>query len=459
METLHSDLLKSIGSGEGNVLYQKLGAAYGRLSHPFHSIIYDMRTVLGSENANVLIFASSYTPQIMGLIAQHPFPSNLTVILPRGEIPVDDAHFKVWTAGKSIRILPLDSSQGDLVCADGYDLIYIDLPLRSPTDIKKLWVRAELLASDRCIVAFDDYNDEVYSPAVKLAVDSIVRWGGSSWAPVGCLPNVLDLSVEDGIVYNKVEEYNSFVLQRKPRTKAQGIAVVVPTYRRRDGSTVKKLTSCLEALSQQTVKSFKVFVVGDAYDDEEELKNAVSGYDNLIEVHNNAEHLRNLGLTSYDAWSCGGTLAIRKGFNMAIEQGFDLICMLDDDDTYRPSHLEEIRNAIVQFPAVNIISTRSTYGERVLPVVSPPLSMNNFLPTPTGQVRSSSAYRSTLYSAINVFWDDYLALVRSGRGIRPQDEMCHEFMRNLVVTSAGAFNSILIPSVTVVKESDGNHPY
>ena len=459
METLHRDLVKSIRGGEGNALYQKLGAAYGRLSHPFHSIIYDIRTILGLGEANVLIFASSYSPQIMGLITQHPFPSLLTVVLPQREIPLDDPYFKMWSNSKSIQILPLESSQRDLSCAAGYDLIYIDLPLGSVTDIKKLWVRAELLASDRCVLAFDDYNDETYSPNVKLAVDSISKWSGLSWEPVGCLPNILNLSVEDGIVYNKVEQYNSFIMQRKPRTDAQGIAVVVPTYRRKDGTTVKKLTSCLGSLSQQTVKDFKVFVIGDAYDDEEELKSAISCYDNSIEVHNNADHLRNLGLAPYDAWSCGGTLAIREGFNMAVKQGFDIICMLDDDDTYKPSHIEEIRNAIVQFPTVNIISTRSAYCDRVLPVVSPPLGINNFLPTPRGQVRSSSAYRASLCSAINVFWDDYLTLVRSGFGIRPQDEMCHEFMRNLVVTSAGAFNSILIPSITVVKESDGNHPY
>ena len=54
--------------------------------------------------------------------------------------------------------------------------------------------------------------------------------------------------------------------------------IVIATYQRKDGTTPFYLTRTLDSIFSQTYQNFKVYVMGDKYDDEEELFGMVNKY-------------------------------------------------------------------------------------------------------------------------------------------------------------------------------------
>ena len=60
------------------------------------------------------------------------------------------------------------------------------------------------------------------------------------------------------------------------------VCVIIPTYYRKDGSTQNLLSRALKNLEAQTYKNFKVFVIGDHYDDNEEFEEICKTYKNNI---------------------------------------------------------------------------------------------------------------------------------------------------------------------------------
>jgi glycosyltransferase involved in cell wall biosynthesis len=49
------------------------------------------------------------------------------------------------------------------------------------------------------------------------------------------------------------------------------LAIVIPTYRRVDNTTPYYLTKALTSIKDQTYQNYKVFLIGDHYDDNDEF--------------------------------------------------------------------------------------------------------------------------------------------------------------------------------------------
>ena len=65
------------------------------------------------------------------------------------------------------------------------------------------------------------------------------------------------------------------------------VCVIIATYYRKDGSTKKLLSRALKNLEAQTYKNFKLFVIGDHYDDNDEFEEICKTYKNDIFYKNN----------------------------------------------------------------------------------------------------------------------------------------------------------------------------
>lgn len=149
------------------------------------------------------------------------------------------------------------------------------------------------------------------------------------------------------------------------------LGIVISTYMRENGSTPDLLKRALDSVFNQTNQNFKIFLIGDKYENNSEILEIVSKYDTNKLFFENlpiAKERDNYKQNKRALWSYGGVNAINYGLLKSINEGFEYICHLDHDDWWLPDHLQEIKNCIIKTEA-SWVCTKSTH-----------MSENNFLP-------------------------------------------------------------------------------
>jgi glycosyltransferase involved in cell wall biosynthesis len=170
------------------------------------------------------------------------------------------------------------------------------------------------------------------------------------------------------------------------------IAVVIATFQRPDGATPRYLERTLLSVDNQTFKDYHVYVVGDAYINEAELRQVVSRHLNTtcFNLDHSPERER-YGFANMNIWHTGGNTAANKGVDLALADGYDYICHLAHDDIWLPNHLALI-NEVIEAHQPVFICTMSTYAgpQRYLPDnVQETHAVVPFYPIPCGIVASA----------------------------------------------------------------------
>jgi glycosyltransferase involved in cell wall biosynthesis len=150
------------------------------------------------------------------------------------------------------------------------------------------------------------------------------------------------------------------------------IAIIIPTYQKKDNTTLFYLTRALESIKNQTHKDYKVFLIGDKYDDNNEFNSLTKIIDNDKMFAYNLDYAYERDKYNNNPevlWTCGGTNAVNIGIEYALGQGFEYIAHLDHDDYWDENHLLEIVNVIKHNTNVGFIYTLSRFINRILPNV------------------------------------------------------------------------------------------
>jgi glycosyltransferase involved in cell wall biosynthesis len=169
------------------------------------------------------------------------------------------------------------------------------------------------------------------------------------------------------------------------------LGIVIATYMRKDGSTPKYLTRALDSIFNQTYKNFKVYLIGDRYEDNEEINNIVSKYDNTKLMFKNLSVAKERDFYSNKnaLWSYGGVNAANIGVDLSLSEGNNYICHLDHDDYWENNHLSLINDCINETNS-SWVCTKSNYvRNRVLPTVIGEGKYINFLPKSSSLIHSS----------------------------------------------------------------------
>ena len=166
------------------------------------------------------------------------------------------------------------------------------------------------------------------------------------------------------------------------------LAIVIATYRRIDNTTPYYLTKALTSIKNQTYQNYKVFLIGDHYDDNDEFfKLATSIIDlNKIVFINlpNAVERDKYPIGDERLWSAGGVNATNYGIKLALDQKYDYICRLDHDDWWTPDHLDLIKDKLNE--NFTIIATKAEhFTKAILPV----MDKNPFYPKSSDLIHSS----------------------------------------------------------------------
>ena len=142
------------------------------------------------------------------------------------------------------------------------------------------------------------------------------------------------------------------------------LAIAIATYRRSDGSTPKFVTRALESVKAQTHQDFKVFLIGDDYDNQKEF-DEFGGMFSSDQIYKKnlkvAKERSKYSMGSRELWCSGGANAFNILIDEILSQGYDYICHLDDDDYWSADHLELINQVICSRNDVACVYTCSTY--------------------------------------------------------------------------------------------------
>jgi glycosyltransferase involved in cell wall biosynthesis len=172
------------------------------------------------------------------------------------------------------------------------------------------------------------------------------------------------------------------------------IAIGIPTYQRLDGTTPKYLNRAFDSILNQTHQDYKVFLIGDKYENENEfemLGHQISKEKIYRKNLSFAKEREKYKMDSRELWCSGGANAYNTAIDICLDQGYSYMCHLDHDDYWANDHLEQIVRVIdLVKENIGCVYTCSQYKENVhLPRVELTNKIYESFPTPI-QVNHSS---------------------------------------------------------------------
>lgn len=450
-------------------LLKKLNDAIAERKFHLHTyILHNLRTFLNKEHA-VYVEIGSYVGSSARLMLSHPLSTKVYCIDP---CHLDAGHFggtksqydtlydNCKQVGDTFHIIAkksTDPSVYDDIKDTPIDILFIDGD-HSFDGVVSDWNTFSPLVADGGYIVFDDYCDAQFSPEVRPAVDHIVKGlDTKAFEVIGSLPNIQNIEPPANFSH-----LNEFIIRKRPSNL---FAIVIPTYKRANGKTPQHLRNVAAMLDKQTCTNYKVFLIGDHYEDEDEFNSFASLFPGAY-CHNNPTSYR----TGYfkerrNCWAIGGIMAIEHGVKQAQAEGFQYYLHLDDDDTWDPEKLEVLRSHIYQFPHSDFIFHGSNYLDTVLPrehATINSVGYNNLMPWAENIVHSAMCLR---LDAVNyAIWTKFIQSkmiaaddIKSGRipeyTLYPFDAHLVKYLRY-----TEGINYLYIPQVLSSKLSDCNVP-
>lgn len=122
----------------------------------------------------------------------------------------------------------------------------------------------------------------------------------------------------------------------------------------------KMLNNLLDSLKSQSYDNWKLFIVGDRFDPEEELVDLLKSKlkPSQYAFHNMSKPGERDDLEGTDLRLSGGCKAKNKAISMGKGEGFAYFAHIDHDDVWKPNHLEHVMRAFQQDPDVGFVYTK-----------------------------------------------------------------------------------------------------
>jgi len=169
-------------------------------------------------------------------------------------------------------------------------------------------------------------------------------------------------------------------------------AIVITTYQRKDGSTPKYLKNALDCVFNQIYQNFKVYVIGDKYENNEEFISLFKNYpqDKIYFENLPFAKERDVYTDKWLIWKYAGCYANNYGIDKSISDGYEYVCHLDHDDEWYPNHLLVLNDAIIKTNSLWLCTKSEYVSNRVLPELSSSEELINYYPQPQGLIHSST---------------------------------------------------------------------
>ena len=169
-------------------------------------------------------------------------------------------------------------------------------------------------------------------------------------------------------------------------------SIVITTFQRNDGRTPEYLRRALESIFKQDYQNFKIYVIGDKYENDSEFISIFKGFpSDKIHYENLPFAYERDRLTDKTLiWKYAGCFANNYGINKAISDGFEYVCHLDHDDEWYQNHLSSLNDAIMKTNSLWLCTKSKYLSNRILPNVNSELELIPYYPQPEGLIHSST---------------------------------------------------------------------
>ena len=185
--------------------------------------------------------------------------------------------------------------------------------------------------------------------------------------------------------------------------------IVIPTYYRSDGQTRQYLLRALYSIQAQTYQGYRVYVIGDDYERENEFYEIglLFPIDKFVFVNfPESKERQKYPFGDYRLFCVSGLTPGKRGVDWALKEGHSWICHLDHDDWWEPNHLEKLSKGIHWMGKNNVVFLCTvssyycpTYKGDHLPNVRIDNHIISYFPRNQGCILSSACIK---YSDINV---------------------------------------------------------
>jgi len=168
-------------------------------------------------------------------------------------------------------------------------------------------------------------------------------------------------------------------------------SIVITTYQRKDGNTPKYLKRALQSIFDQDYHLFKIYVIGDKYENNEEFESIFNEFpkDKIYFENLPIAHERDKYTDKTLVWKYAGCFANNYGINKSISDGYEYVCHLDHDDEWYPNHLSSLNDAIIKTNSLWLCTKSEYVGGKILPNIDGE-GLIPFLPVPQGLIHSST---------------------------------------------------------------------
>jgi len=171
--------------------------------------------------------------------------------------------------------------------------------------------------------------------------------------------------------------------------------IILPTYQRGDGKTPELLKRALNSIFAQTYKDFKIYLIGDKYENGSELSTIVSQYPQRQIYYENlsaAKEREKYAEGTRELWCSGGVNATNYALAKAEADKLQYICFIDHDDSWFPNHLQILRDVITKTNAKWMCTKANVNSVNFLPNVITEDALVEFLPLSEGLIKSSVCF-------------------------------------------------------------------
>ncbi len=148
------------------------------------------------------------------------------------------------------------------------------------------------------------------------------------------------------------------------------LGIVISTYQRPDGKTPELLTRTLNAINNQTYKNWKVYLIGDNYNNQKEFEKLASilPKDKILHLNLPVAVERNRWPEGgQKLWHSGGNHAANIGIEYSINEDNHWVCHCDHDELWYSNHLEEIAKGIKKTNAMFLYTKGKYLSDTILP--------------------------------------------------------------------------------------------
>lgn len=379
----------------------------GRTFHHHYHLLYDLRTLLGPGKKTYTEIGTFHGGSAC-LMMQHPFDTEIHCIDP---FTVGTDQYQLFQANvKTFNLFQRTVTTHKRFSNDREwiselhrsnfrtDILFIDGD-HSSAMVQSDFALFHCFLNPGGFLIFDDYQDYQYSPEVKPAVDLIVRQIAQFQMPYEIIGSVTQ---EAYSVVPMNGRSNEFVLQKciAPSTGIE-FAICMATYHRSNGKSRAHLERVLSALREQTYQNFKLFLVGDKYENRAEFDEMVNLMPAAqicaqnLEVAWERENITRAEVR----WAVGGVNAMNTATRAAYAAGYKYILHADDDDYWDITRLEVLNTTIQRFPDAMFYYNYSTFPGGNLPrevLDQTQLFYNNLPPRPCNLVHATYCCNYTM---------------------------------------------------------------